>query len=48
VELPHLPEHDDAPTAGTTSRRTKALVLAVIVALAIVVLLHLSGVVGPG
>lgn len=48
MELPHLPDHDDTRAASATSRRTKVLVLAVIAALAIVVVLHLTSVVGPG
>ena len=52
MDLPSHPEADDAPDVPaegpTASRGARILVGAVIAVVAVVILLHLTGVVGPG
>ena len=52
MDLPSHPEADDAPElppeGPTVSRGARILVGAVIAVVAVIILLHLTGVVGPG
>jgi hypothetical protein len=48
MELPAHPEQDDDPGPASTTNWATALVIAVVVALlAALVILHLTGIVGP-
>jgi hypothetical protein len=52
MDLPTHPESDDsdpdqAPPGGTTSWATRLAIAVLITAVAVIILLHLTGVVGP-
>jgi hypothetical protein len=45
---PHPDRHDDQPSATTTNWVAVAVITIVIALVAVLVILHLAGVVGPG